>query len=277
MDKQLITHKCSEEDYGYVSGLLKARELQFIIPSEIDSFFALRDTNEICDRLPEQRYKYKFKGVKDSLEFEDLIFKRYLEEIKEIEKYLPEQYLLHFFSSIHSVIYKFDFSKLDEGPLPAFESNLKMLIKIAENGTEYSKVISSYIVDRFNILEGIRAYLNEEDCKIYYKGGNISNKSLRLIFSSNFSQIPLEVESTLWSDFLHKNLLKGKIDFEFIFNFESYWLSILYKLGEMKKNEPYGLDYVISYFLRFLFEILNLNKAYLYTQYDVIVGNREYI
>lgn len=269
MDKLPVKHKSSEEDYGFVSGLLKARESQFISPSTIDSIFALNNVNDIFSILPERRYKFA-KESKDSLEFEKLLFKSYIEELEEIKKYLPEDYLLLFLLSIHSVIYKIDFLNLNKDK-SSFSENIEKLVRISRNGTDFSKVISSYIVDKFNISEEIRAYLNKEECKTYYKGGNISEESLKSIFNSSFSQIPFQIKNTLWSNFLLKDIFKKKSIFELALSFENYWRTILLKLGEMKRNEPYGLDYVVSYFLRFLIEILNLNKAYIYIQYNVLI------
>ena len=70
-------------------------------------------------------------------------------------------------------------------------------------------------------------------------------------------------------DFFLKNSPVKKINFNLILNFDNYWFNLLESLAEEKKEEPYGLNYVISYFLRFLLEILSLNKIFLSLQYNI--------
>lgn len=268
MTKKIIQHSAKEEDYTYASGLLKAREELFISKEELSLFYSFKKTAELLQHLEGKRYLFKDK-IEDSLDFENILLKRYLTELSEIVEIIPENYLLNFISLIHSVIYKFDPNVLKSGSTANFKENLKELTLVSQAGTDYTKKISSHIVDKFNISEQFRALLNNEKCDIYYESGNISKESLEILFSSYFSNIPHQVENSLFKEFFLKNSLVKEINFNLIFSFENYWINLLESLAEEKKEEPYGLNYVISYFLRFLLEILNLKRLFILLQYDV--------
>jgi vacuolar-type H+-ATPase subunit C/Vma6 len=268
MTKKTIKHLAKEEDYAYASGLLKAREELFISKEELSLFYSFKNTAELLQHLEGKRYLFKDK-IEDSLDFENILLKRYLTELSEIVEIIPENYLLNFISLIHSVIYKFDPNVLKSGSTANFKDNLKELTFISQAGTDYTKKISSHIVDKFNISEQFRALLNKEKCEIYYESGNISKESLETLFSSYFSNIPPQVENSLFKEFFLKNSPVKEINFNLIFSFENYWINLLESLAEEKKEEPYGLNYVISYFLRFLLEILNLKRVFVLLQYDV--------
>ncbi len=268
MTKKTIKHLAKEEDYAYASGLLKAREELFISKEELSLFYSFKNTAELLQHLEVKRYLFKDK-IEDSLDFENILLKRYLTELSEIVEIIPENYLLNFISLIHSVIYKFDPNVLKSGSTANFKENLKELTLVSQAGTDYTKKISSHIVDKFNISEQFRALLNNEKCDIYYESGNISKESLEILFSSYFSNIPHQVENSLFKEFFLKNSLVKEINFNLIFSFENYWINLLESLAEEKKEEPYGLNYVISYFLRFLLEILNLKRVFILLQYDV--------
>lgn len=261
-------HLAKEEDYAYASGLLKAREELFISKEELSSFNSFKNTTELLQHLEGKRYLFKGK-IEDSLDFENILLKRYLTELSEIVEIIPENYLLNFISLIHSVIYKFDPNIFKSVSSVNFKDNLKELTLVSQAGTDYTKKISSNIVDKFNISEQFRALLNNEECKIYYESGNISKESLETLFSSYFSNIPHQVENSLFKKFFLKNSPVKEINFNLIFSFENYWINLLESLAEEKKEEPYGLNYVISYFLRFLLEILNLKRVFILLQHDV--------
>ncbi|HOJ16084.1 MAG TPA: hypothetical protein PLC43_02805 [Caldisericia bacterium] len=261
-------HLAKEEDYAYASGLLKAREELFISKEELSLFNSFKNTTELLQHLEGKRYLFKGK-IEDSLDFENILLKRYLTELSEVVELLPENYLLNFLSLIHSVIYKFDPNIFKSASTVNFKDNLIELSLIAHTGTGYTKKISSHIIDKFNITEQFRARINNEECNIYYESGNISKESLETLFSSSFSDIPSQIDSSLFKDFFLKNSPIKEINFNLIFSFENYWFNLLESLAEEKKEEPYGLNYIISYFLRFLLEILSLNKIFLSLQFNI--------
>lgn len=268
MTEKAIQHIYKDEDYTYASGLLKAREELFLLKDEFDLLKSLNNTYEIIQHLEGKRYTFKEKNI-DSLSFENILLRRYLEEIEEITESLPEKYLLSFFAIIRSLIYKPEPKLLKLDSSKNFEDKLRELIQISKKGTIYTKEISSCIIDKLNISEQFRALLNKEKSNIYYESGNISKIALETLFNSLFSEIPYEIQNSRWQTFFYKYSPLKVIDFNIIFNFENYWLDLLESLAEEKRGKPYGLDYIISYFLRFLLETLNLQRLFLLAQYKV--------
>jgi len=268
----VIKNTVPDYEYGYLSAYLKSRESHFLSTESITSLYRSVTLEEIFHHLSQTRYS-TIPFTLDPKDFENYAWGFYFSEMEEIKPVLPENYILFFLERLHSVIFSQEeiFSFLENED---FNKRLLSFVTLALNGTVYTKKLSSYIVDRFNMFESIRRTIEPSfSTHTYYTGGNISEDSLNRLFDSNFAQIDLSWIQTQWMDYIEKEKPVKAYDFTFMFRFETYWWQLIWKLIKEPSYENTGLDYVISYFGHFILEIEILKKLYICTRYQLPCTN----
>ena len=260
-------------EYGYCSAFLKAREEIFLSAESIKSLYQSLTLEDIFRNLKNTRYD-TIKYTLDAKKFENDLWAFYFSEMDQTKMMLPESYIRLFLERLHSVVFSqeeiFPFLENED-----FSKRLKNFYTLAKNGTEYTLLLASYVIDRFNIFELIRNRMQQdpEEKDVYYPGGSISQHSLNSLFESNFQSLELDIVSSLWIPYIEKEKPVKSIDFTFMYRFETYWWELFWKLIRKPSWESSSLDYVVSYFGRFILEIEMIKKLYVCTRYQLPCTN----
>ena len=202
-DKRIIKNCLKNYEYGYISSFLKAREEVFLKSSQVKNLYQSVTLKEIFKNLQNSRYS-SVNMTLDAKDFENALWSFYFKEMDEIARILPEEYINVFLEKFHSVIFSQEeiFPFLLDKPFP---ERLETFQKVAECGTNYTKELSSYIVDRFNFFKCIRSKANHNESKSpLYFGGGISDSSFHFLFNSNFETVELDLINSLWMPFIEK-------------------------------------------------------------------------
>jgi vacuolar-type H+-ATPase subunit C/Vma6 len=269
MNKKEFMQSLPDEEYSYISGLLKVRENLLINRIELDSILNLNSLEDILRFLKTKEYPTKEK-MKDTLEIENSLWRKFYNELSVVKKLLPEKYLIYFLRSFQEVIYSKNNNNYEkEKDDIEFRDKLYKFHKISSGGSAFTEDISDYLLDKYNLSEYIRSIIYNTDHEIiFYQKGKLSSNSVIQILNPQNSIIPDEVKNSYWFDFFNLNY-PIKIDFNFINNLEKYWFKILYTLTGYQKYRSYGFDFILSYFIRLLLEIININKIILSNIYGL--------
>ncbi|MCK5848627.1 MAG: hypothetical protein KAH01_05465 [Caldisericia bacterium] len=271
-DKPIIQNGLKDYEYGYISSFLKAREEIFLNSSAVKNLYQSVTLKEIFKNLQNSRYS-SIKMTLDAKDFENALWSFYFKEMEGIAKILPEEYINVFLEKFHSVIFSQEeiSTLLLDKPFP---ERLRAFQEVAEKGTDYTREVSSYIVDRFNFFKCIRnkANSNDEEIPLYF-GGGISDTSLHFLFKSNFETAEMDLTQSFWMTFIEKERPVKKYDYSFMYRYESYWWTIFWRLMKEPNWESSGPDYIISYFGRFIMEIEMIKKLYICTRYSLPCHN----
>lgn len=263
-----ITHRSPEEDYSYLSGYLKARENSFFTAETIQRQFQLFDLIELEKLLVSNRYPVK-EVMNDPRAFESVLWGVYFGEIRMIRSLLPETYLHKYIHYLHGVLFLQDEDQSVELGSKLFVSRLADFMAISQSGTDMTRSIARYVADRFNFLEQFRTKQNPLSVPPFYPGGNISELVVHQLIQSEFSDVDIEIYNTDWIDFINQERPLKTIDFHFLNRFDIYWWHILRTFSDTYQIQAYGLDYVISYVLRFIREVELLKRIYIYAIYKL--------
>jgi len=273
MNKREHYLQCSSEEYGYISGLFKVREINLFTISEYDTLLNFTNLSEALKFISTKNYSIN-ENMKDGLEIEDNLWNKYYRELSEVKKFLPEKYLIYYLKSLQQIIYKKE-NKKDKPQKheTEFREELNTFYDLSSNGTSYTKEIADYILDKYNLSEYIRSMIFKSERNIeFYKEGKLSIDSISELFRSTNTFIPDQLNNTYWYDFFKMNYPIVKIDFNYLYDLEKYWFNVFNSLSTYPENQPYGFDFVLSYFLRLIFEIIKLNKIILSLMYDLPQG-----
>ena len=264
----IIRHKVPEEDYSYLSGYLKAREGLFYTTEAIQRQFQLFDLTELEKMLSSNRYPVK-EVMNDPKAFENTLWGVYFGELKIIRSLLPEAYLSKYIHSLHGVLFLQDEEEKVELGSKLFMTRFKEFMAISLAGSEMTQSISKYTADRFNFLEQFRSKLNPLSIPPYYSGGNMSEKAIHQLIQSEFSDVDIMITGTDWISFIIQERPLKNIDFDFLNRFDIYWWHILRTFADTFQIQAYGMDYVLSYLLRFIREIELIKRIYIYAKYKL--------
>lgn len=264
----IIKHVAPQEDYAYLSGFLKARESLFFSSEAIHRQYQLFDLNELEKLLSAHRYPVK-EVINDPQAFENTLWGVYFAEIKTIRSLLPETYLSQYIHYLHGVLFLQDDEDNIELGSKLFMTRLKSFMAISHAGSEMTRSIASYVADRFNLLEHFRHQLNPLSIPPYYAGGNLSEEAIHHLIESEFNDVELEITNTDWIHFIIQERPLKRIDFDFLNRFDIYWWHILRTFTDNFQTQAYGMDYIISYLLRFIREIELIKRIYIYAKFKL--------
>lgn len=263
-----ITHRSPEEDYSYLSGYLKARECLFFSSESIQRQFQLFNLHELEKLLVSNRYPVK-EVMNDPQAFENVLWGVYFGEIKTIRSLLPEAYLSKYIHLLHGVLFLQDEEDSVALGSKLFMTRFKDFMHHSLSGTDMTRSIAKYMADRFNFLEQFRAKQNPLSVPPFYPGGNISESVIHQLIQSEFTDVDIEITETDWITFINQERPLKKMDFNFLNRFDIYWWHILRTFTDTFQMQAYGMDYVISYLLRFIREIELLKRIYIYAKYKL--------
>ena len=258
-----------KETYGYLSGFFKARESHFLSTSE---WLTIRQTQKMEDFLgflSGSRYRGAAALLDDPRDFENGLWDVYFEEIKTARRHMENSFLTTYLTHFHSIIFSQEEISYDEMAEKQFEQRLQEWVDLSAAGTPFTKKLSEYAVDRFNITEALRAQIHQLEDFPFYSFGHFSKTDLKVLFDSRFQDIPKGFLFTLWHPFFEKEKAYKKVNFDLILRFEYYWFDLLKKLLDEPLMHPYGLSYILAYFLFFMLEVESIKRHYLRLKFDL--------
>jgi vacuolar-type H+-ATPase subunit C/Vma6 len=257
------------DNYGYLSGYFKARENLFLKSSDLDVMRQAQNKQDFLAFLSSKRYQLAVSHADDPKDFEDALWKAYFDELKTAQKYMDDSYLTDYLSFFHSLVFTQEELSTMDLTEELFEQHLQDWKEFSSKGTVFTKKLAQYVIDRFNINEVFRSKIHHQEIFPFYEGGQLSHEDLDELFNSNFQHIPQKILFSIWHSFFeHEKPLK-KIDFNLILRFEYYWFDLISKLLEEPLREPYGINYLLAWFLYFMLEIQTINRNFLRLSYDL--------
>lgn len=252
-----------KEQHGFLSGYFKAREYLFLSPDEQLWIAQAETLDQWAGYISNGRYAKAVTKVADPKDFEFTLWETYFNELAMARLHIDEPYLTRYLTHFHSIIFAQKEIAFDLRAEKLFKDRLAQWVDLSLLGTEFTKNLSSYAVDHFNFTEFIRARLHEEIEAPYYPHGNILKSSFAVLFDSKFQQIPKDLLFTLWHPFLEQEKPVKSLHFDLILRLEYYWLDVMQKIIEEPLREPFGIDYLLAYFLHFMLEIETVKRHYL--------------
>lgn len=258
-----FSHHITEEDYTYLSGYLKARELRFLKPVDFTSMSRFMTLGELFDFLP--KFGYAVKNIEmDPVFFEKSLWNMFEEDLKNLSSLEPEPYLNPYLDSFRKVL----FWKSDELIFTKF-------LDISKNGTDLTRNISMLVIDRFNFFEKLRSFHDKTSQWNFISGGHFTKDNIDQLFDSSFQSIDLGASYGVWRPFIDKESPVVDFNFDFTIRLESFWRSMLQQSYQHAYYQTYGLDYTISYFLRWILEIEAITKVYFTLRFGLNFDLRE--
>jgi vacuolar-type H+-ATPase subunit C/Vma6 len=268
MNKPTLMIK-SRESYGYLSGLFKAREGLFLSASD---GLMMRQTQNIDDFLAflsTKRYHGAVSFAKDPRAFENGLWEAYFEELRTARRHLTDPFLTTYLTHFHSIIFSQEEISYDAMAEKQFYQRLQEWVSLSNTGSEFTKNLSEYAIDRFNITEAFRSQIHHSEDYPFYGMGHFKQAELNTLFLSHFQEIPKDILFTHWHKFFEKEKAFKTINFDLILRFEYFWFDLLKKLLEEPLMHPYGLSYILAYFLYFMLEIESIKRHYLCLKFDL--------
>jgi vacuolar-type H+-ATPase subunit C/Vma6 len=259
----------SKETYGYLSGFFKARESHFLSASD---WLTIRQTQKMEDFLGfllGSRYRGAVSLVEDPRDFENGLWEVYFEELKTARRHLESSFLTTYLTHFHSIIFSQEEISYDKIAEKQFEQRLQEWVTLSSAGTQFTKKLSAYAIDRFNITEALRSQIHQLEDFPFYSFGHFDKTDLQTLFDSRFQDIPKEFLFTLWHPFFEKEKSYKKVNFDLILRFEYYWFDLLKKLLDEPLMHPYGLSYILAYFLFFMLEVESIKRHYIRLKFDL--------
>jgi hypothetical protein len=110
---------------------------------------------------------------------------------------------------------------------------------------------------------------------LYQPEGNLSKETINQLFDSSFLSIELGTSYDAWKTFIEKESPVEKFDFNFTTRLDSFWKLALFKSYQESYYKIYGLDYCISYFLKWILEIEAITKVYFTLRFSLHFDLRE--
>jgi len=263
MTLPISSHSVPPEDYAYLSGFLKARETRFFKKEDFIAISRLMNLSEFLDYMNKHGYKI-LSSVEDPAIFEDYLWIPFKNEIASVEKLAPEEYLITFVTLFRKIL----FWKRDDLLL----SDFKLLSK---NGTSLTLLLSKLVIDRFNFFEKIRSILNKTIDWSFEEGGNLDQTLINAIFDTYLKSIDISKQYYTWKPFFEKECNLKQYDFDFMNRLDSFWKSIIETSLITAYWQTYGLDYCISYFVKWFLEIESLTKVFFTLRFGLHFDLRE--
>lgn len=263
MTLPITTHFVPPEDYAYLSGFLKAKEVRFLNSEDYVVLSRLMNLTELVDFMNKHGYKIHY-TVLEPAQFESNLWIPFKNEIYSVSNLVPEPYLVAFIILLRKIL----FWKRDERLLTDFK-------ELAKKGTVFTQSLSKLVIDRFNFFEKIRSLLNKSPDWHYEEGGNFDLSSLNQIFDTSLKNLDRTKEYYAWKSFFERESSSAVYDFDFMKRLDTYWKSIINITLIQPNKLTYGLDYCISYFVKWILEIESLLKVYFTLRFTLPYDLRE--
>ncbi len=260
-----------KEQHGFLSGFFKAREYLFLSPDTQSLIVQAETLDQWSGYIANGRYAKTIAKLNDPKAFESALWETYFNELKQARNQIDEPYLTKYLTYFHSIIFSQKEIAFDLRAEKIFEERLAQWVDLSLHGTNFTKKLSSYAVDHFNLAEFIRSQFHQDTMPPYYAHGNLPKSSLKVLFDSQFQHIPKDIIFSLWHPFVEKEKPAKKINFDLILRLEYFWLDVMWNIFEEPLKEPYGIDYLLAYFLRFMLEIENVKRHYFRLKYGLPV------
>lgn len=268
MNKSVLLNK-SRENYGYLSGFFKAREGLFLNPSDWLMMRQTRNMEDFLVFLSAKRYNRAVSLAKDPRAFENGLWEVYFEELKTARRHLNDPFLTTYLTHFHGIIFSQEEISYDAMAEKQFDQRLQEWVSLSITGSEFTKILSEYAIDRFNITEAFRSQIHQTEDYPFYAMGHFKQAELNTLLKSHFQEIPKDILFSHWHRFFEKEKAFKKINFDLILRFEYFWFDLLKKLLEDPLMLPYGLSYILAYFLFFMLEIESIKRHYLCLKFDL--------
>lgn len=263
MKTNQLFHHLAEEDYAYLSGFLKARESRFLSVSDFITISRFMELQEFIDFLPQHQYKIN-SNYTDPVHFEESLWKSFYNELNDIARVEPEPFLLPFINAFQKLLF--------------WKSSNEVFISFRElsnNGTELTKNIAHSLIDRYNFFEKIRS-LNDASLDWDFEtGGKVTKQSINQLFDSHFHDIEIGDVYLNWKPFVIQESSVKTFDFNFTNRLDTFWKALLDSYIKTTTYQTYGLDYCISYFVRWALEIEAIMKVYFTLRFGLHFDLRE--
>lgn len=263
MKQHGIAHRVAEEDYTYLSGFLKAREIRFLKASDFVTLSRLMTLQELIDILPKFGYRITHNG-QDPVVFERLLWKNFEDELNSMDRLEPEPFLVPYLDAFHKIL----FWKSDDQVFSNF-------ISLSKNGTDLTIELASLVVDRFNFFEKVRSIHDQSTHWHFEEEGHFSKETIDQLFDSSFQSRDLSLTYQSWKQFIDKESPVKEFDFDFTTRLDTYWKSIVEKSLQLASYQTYGLDYCISYFVKWILEMEAITKVYFTLRFGLHFDLRE--
>jgi hypothetical protein len=258
-----FAHRAVEEDYAYLSGFLKAREVRFLKAADYTTLSRLMTLQELIDILPKFGYRVSNHG-QDPVVFEGSLWKNFLEELSSMDRLEPEPFLVPYLDAFRKIL----FWKSDDQVFSSF-------ITLSKNGTDLTKELARLVVDRFNFFEKIRALHDKSTDWHFEKEGHFSQETIDQLFDSSFQSLDLSINYAPWKHFIDIESPIKEFNFDFTTRLDTYWKSIMETSFHLASYQTYGLDYCISYFVKWILEMEAITKVYFTLRFGLHYDLRE--
>jgi hypothetical protein len=258
-----FSHRVADEDYAYLSGFLKARESRFLKSVDFVTLSRLMTLQELIDILPKFGYRITHDG-QDPVVFEHLLWKNFLDELSSMDRLEPEPFLVPYLDAFRKIL----FWKSDDQVFLNF-------ISLSKNGTDLTMELARLVVDRFNFFEKIRAIHDQSNHWHFEKEGHFTSKTIDQLYDSSFQSRDLSLSYIPWKQFFDNESPVKEFDFDFTTRLDTYWKSIILKSLQLATYQTYGLDYCVSYFVKWILEMEAITKVYFTLRFGLHFDLRE--
>jgi hypothetical protein len=263
MNLKEFSHHLPEEDYTYLSGFLKAREMRFLKTADFITMSRFMTLRELFDFLP--KFGYSIHSIElDPVVFENYLWKSFDEELTGLVRTEPEPFLSGYLKSLRKII----FWKAEKTDFPNF-------LTLSKQGTDFTVYISSLLIDRFNFFEKIRSIHDQASDWHFESEGHFTKEIINQLFDSSFQSIDIGVSYGSWKHFIDKESPVKDFDFSFTSRLDLYWKATLEQTYQSVYYQTYGLDYCISFFLKWILEIEAITKVYFTLRFSLHYDLRE--
>jgi vacuolar-type H+-ATPase subunit C/Vma6 len=258
-----LSHYLAEEDYTYLSGFLKAKEVRFLKTADFVTMSRFMALQELFEFLPKFGYHVKANEL-DPITFENNLWESFEADLAGINRLEPEPFLSNYLENLQKIF----FWKPDLSSFSTFAT-------LSKHGSDFTRKILGLVIDRYNFFEKIRSIHDQSSSWIFENGGFLTKNTIDQLFDSSFQSLDLGISYDVWKEFIDKESPVQEFDFSFTSRLDVYWKSTLEEAYLKVYYQTYGLDFCISYFLKWMLEIEAITKVYFTLRFSLHNDLRE--
>jgi hypothetical protein len=218
---------------------------------------------ELIDILPKYGYRITHDG-QDPVVFEHCLWKNFENELSSIDRLEPEPFLLSYLDAFRKILF-----------WKSNDQDFLNFITLSKNGTDLTRELARLVVDRFNFFEKIRSIHDQSSHWHFEKDGHFTSEIIDQLYDSSFQSRDLSLDYKPWKKFLDKESPVKEYDFDFTIRLDTYWKSIMESSFQLASYQTYGLDYCISYFVKWILEMEAITKVYFTLRFGLHYDLRE--